>query len=493
MAIMTPSRSRNQSNSKRLSDLFNENWRWTILFSVPFAVSLSLFVFVRFLNFYLTPTVNKGIVFAALFIFFYLLSLFFLTPLVNGWVKRPKAMAIVLAVSLALTALLHFVLPAQKFTIRTVHSLRVAVASESQPVIFENFTDPSQAMIPWEDVTTDGEINADAVWLSPGEGLDYAREMTGSVSFMVSAPEGDAELSILWDGSEQAIELSQGESRTLIMDPTSTRNSSRVGRIILLIIKVNEWFGLFLILSIALGGLVLLLWPDGYRYDIYQRKAQGYLTDYLILAGVLLLVAIGLRAFRSQSVTVTTIVLLPALAYLALKLVYYVVPSLPLVLLILTLGVNILAHWVWFDQSLLAVRPLPEKTFSELTKIVNPNDATFMSIGFYKPLRGSDLIVPAGSFLAEETNVARLERINLHESVEVLDYPGELTAEVFQQVMTHNGWGEWTRREDGAFYFYMPELPVTAPVVVFTFRDNVLLIPANLLDELELTDVFVLD
>jgi hypothetical protein len=71
MAIMTPSRSRNQSNSKRLSDLFNENWRWTILFSVPFAVSLSLFVFVRFLNFYLTPTVNKGIVFAALFIFFY--------------------------------------------------------------------------------------------------------------------------------------------------------------------------------------------------------------------------------------------------------------------------------------------------------------------------------------------------------------------------------------------------------------------------------------
>ena len=142
MAIMTPSRSRNQINSKRLSDLFNENWRWTILFSVPFAVSLSLFVFARFLDFYLTPTVNKVVVLAVLFVFFCLLSLFFLTPLVNGWVKRPRATGIVLAVSLALTALLYFVLPAQEFTIRTVHSLQLAVASDSQPVIFENFTDP---------------------------------------------------------------------------------------------------------------------------------------------------------------------------------------------------------------------------------------------------------------------------------------------------------------------------------------------------------------
>jgi hypothetical protein len=493
MAIMTPSRSRNQSNPKQLKALFNDDWRWTSLFSVLVAVSLSLFVFVRFLDFYLTPTINKVVVLVALFVFFYLLSLFFLTPLVNGWVKRPRAIATVLAVSLALTALLYFVLPAQEFTIRTVHSLQVVVESDSNPVVFENFVDPSQAMIPWGDVSTDGEISADAVRLSPGEGVDYAREMTGGVSFMLSAPEGDAEVRILWDNFEQAIVLSQGESRTFNMDPTSTGNPSRVGRIILLMIMGNEWLGLFLILSIALGGLVLLLRPDGYRYEIYQRRAQRYLTDYLVLAGVLLVVAIGLRGLRPESVTVTAAVLLPALAYLALKLVYYLVPSLPLVLLILTLGVNVFAHWVWFDESLLSVRPLTEQTLSELTKMVNPSDATFMSIGFYKPLRGSNLIVPAGSFWAEGTNVARLERINFHESIEVLDYQGELSAEVFQQVMTHNGWAEWTRREGGAFYFYQPELPVTAPIVIFTFGDNVLLIPANLMDELGLTNVFVFD
>ena len=348
-------------------------------------------------------------------------------------------------------------------------------------------------MIPWEDVTTDGEINADAVRLSPSEGLDYTREMTGGVAFMVSVPEGEAKINIRWDGTDQVLELSQGEILTLTMDPTSIGNPSRVGRILFLMIKANEWLGLFLLFSIVLGGLVLLLWPDGYRYEIYQRKAQGYLTDYLLLAGVLLLLAIGLRALRPQSVTVTAAVLLPALAYLALKLIYYVVPSLPLVVLCLTLGVNILAHWVWYDQSLLSVRPLTERTFSELTKMVNPSDATFMSIGFYKPLRGSDLIVPAGSFWADEANVARLERINLHDSVEVLDYPGELSAETFQQVMDQKGWVEWTRREGGAFYFYEPELPITAQIVIFTFGDNVLLIPANLLDELGLADVFILD
>ena len=68
------------SGKNRFLDSLKIYWQWPVLFDVIFAASVSLILFERLLDFFLTPTINKIFVFLSLFAFFFLLFLFFITP-----------------------------------------------------------------------------------------------------------------------------------------------------------------------------------------------------------------------------------------------------------------------------------------------------------------------------------------------------------------------------------------------------------------------------
>ena len=466
-------------------------WQWPVLFDVIFAASVSLISFERLLDFFLTPTINKIFVFLSLFAFFYLLFLFFITPILNGLKAILKALLSVLLISLVLTGAFYVVLPEQKLVIRTVHTLEVSISPDSGPVNLEDLLGPNNGEIPWSDVTYDGIVNNALVKMPPGGELSYSREMTGGPSFTLNALEKASEAIVVWDGVQSTIQLPVGEPVELVMDPTSVGNPSSVNQALALIIKINEWLGLFLALVILLGSAILFLNKGGFQYRIFRQKSQRYLMDYLILGGVLLLIAVGLRAFSPDPLTKNLIILLPGLVFLIMKALYWVMPSLPLILFSLILVVNIFAHWVWFDPIPLRVKQITDQTFNELVLRVNPIDSTVMSLGFYKQLRGSELVLAAGSYLAEDDNVARLNRINYHQNIYVLDYPGELSAEDYNRLMALDGWTTWDMRHPGSFYFFQADRPVTSPIVVFTYLDDILLIPEDQLDDLGLFNDFI--
>ena len=336
-------------------------------------------------------------------------------------------------------------------------------------------------------------IFADSVTIPPGGHLNYSREMTGGLSFMLSASEKDSTISIEWDGLQSVVELESGKSIDLEMDPTSLGVMPRESQILLIVVKANEWLCLFLSLVVLFGAIYLKFLDGEFKYQIYQRDSFSYLTDYLSLAAILLLVAITFRVIRPNSLTNNLVIVLPSLIYLLLKVIYRFVPNLPVFVIMLAVGINFFARSIWFDKSLLPVSRLTDKTFFELADIVNPSDATLLSIGFYEQLRDNILILPSTSFLAEEQNVARLNRINFHEHIYVLDYPGELAKDDYQSLMELDGWTEWGRRDSGSFYFYRVELPITTPIVFFMYGDDVLLVPENQLNSLGLFNDFILD
>jgi len=472
---------------------FKDYWQWPYLFDILLAASLSLFVFGRFLDFFITPTVNKVFVIISLFAFFFLLSLFFITPILKRLKNQSKALIAILLISLVITGAFWILLPEQKMVIRTVHKLKISIAPESGSVILENFLGPTNDAIPWEEITFDGAIEDAALVLPPGGVLDYSREMTGGVSFTLTALEEDAKVIIGWDGVESIVSLPDGEPIEWATDPTSVGAPSKVNQILFSSIKINEWLGAFLILVVLLGTVSIFFDRGKFRYKICCRDTQRYLLTYLILGTVLLLVAIGVRAYRPATHTQNMIILMPGLIYLMIKLIYRVWPPLPLLLFVLTLVVNLFAYRAWFDPDPLRVRDVVDQTFNELVILVNPSDINVMSVGFYRQLRGSELILPTGTFLAEEDSVARLNRINYHKNIVVLDYPNELSVEDYNRLMTMDGWTTWHMRHDGSFYFYQADRAITSPIVVFTYLDDFLLIPEDQLNDLGLFNDFIFD
>jgi len=493
MASMNSSQQKAKSFRNRLADLFSGDWRTSSLYVVIFSASVSLVIFTRFLDFFFTPTINKIFVFICLFVFFLLLSVFFVLPIIHSIAVRRKALLIIILISSVATVGFFFLLPEQKFTSRTLHTLEISMSADSGSVVLGKLTGPTNESIPWEDLTFDGTTSADLIAIPPGGELSYSREMTGGLSFVLSATEKDSMAVITWDGTTVDVPIPVGENVNWKTDPTSLGKPSKSSQYILLTVKANEWFSLFLVLNLLLSLLYLIFRERDYSYQTFLQNAQRYLLDYQILGGILLLVAIGYRAFKPESPTINMEILLPGLVYLLLKILYRVVPSLPIILFSLIFIVNIFGHWVWFDDRLLHVRKMEDQTFNSLATLIFPSDTTVLSLGFYKQLRNSELVVAVGSYLSEDDNINRLIRLNYHKHIYVLDYRGELTTEEYERLLKVNGWSTWNRSAAGKFYFYQADQPVTSPIVAFTYEDDIFLIPLDQLDELGLLNDFVFD
>ena len=219
----------------------------------------------------------------------------------------------------------YALLPEQKITIRTVHTLQVSIAPESGSVILENFLGPTGDSIPFEELTFNGMVDGEALVLPPGGVLDYSREMTGGVSFTFSALEKDAEARVVWDGVEAVVSLPKGSTTTLEMDPASVGRPSTTNLILWHLVKWNEWVFLFLSANGFLGLIYLWAVKRDFQYQVMHQSAQRYLVDYLILAAILTLFAIILRAYRPDSVTKSILLVFPGLCYLILKILYRII------------------------------------------------------------------------------------------------------------------------------------------------------------------------
>ncbi|MDY6873931.1 MAG: hypothetical protein SVR81_08205 [Chloroflexota bacterium] len=478
-------------NKKRLGSLL-QGWDSAYFVNFVFAASFSLAFFVRFLDFFITPTWQKLVVFICLVLYFFVLFFFFVTPIVRYLLDNKRKLLLTVLIGAVLATGILFLLPGERVPIRTVHTMAISIPEGSNPVTVSALKGPMESIIPLDDLETTGTLGGESVALQQGESLSYTREMTGGLTMTLSAPAGEAQATLLWDDQQDIITL-DGEAAVQIQtDPLSQGTPTQAMRLFLMGVRVNRGLTLFLILITFLGGLDLVFHNEEEIYQINRSELQRYLLDFLIVGFALILIAFGVRYYLPESTPITALILLPGGVFLFLKLLYMFMPSLPFILIGVTLGVNLFANVIWFNR-LLSVPMMEERTFNELASHVNPDERTMMSVGFYKQLRGADLILPSGSELSDEDYIQRLIRINYLEDVVLADYQGELTAQEYSRVMAQGEWTQWKKRLPGSFFFYNAEEPINSPIAIFTYEDDVLLVPTEWIDDLGLFHDIVSD
>lgn len=470
-----------------------KGWRRVDFWNFPIAAIFSLSFFLRFLDFFKTPSLDKLIVLLTLFVFFFLISLFFLQPVLEQLFQSQKVWLPVVIGAAVVVALLFWTLPYENVPFRTTHHLVVSVPSDSKGGVMVILMDPDGNVILGEEVQSNQESSGEEVYLQPGSSLEYGREMTGGVSVQLVAPEENTQVLLQWDQQELAATLGAGETETIAMDGASWGTPSRMVRYFMMGVFVIDGLACLLI-CLSLAGL-LFLWRSrsAPSYRVHLPDLQKYLLDYLILNTFLVCVAVVETHFQFSVRAFNLVILAPGLGYLGLKLLYPYFRALPMMILSLAVGLNLLAQIPGVDIKLLNVQQLSQQTFNELAVLVNPSDSTLLSVGFYKQLKGAELILSPDSIYAEEDNQNRLIRINQLEAIYVEDYFGELSVSEREALLRDWDWLKWDKRVSGSYYFFNSRQAPDAPLVFFWRGDDVFLVPVEFIDDLGLPHDFILD
>ena len=463
------------------------------LITTLIAVSFTLTLFVRFLDFFITPTLIKIIVFVSLCAFFFFVSSFFIQPILDYLFARVKLSIFLVVASGLAISLLFIILPYRNVPFRTNHRLEVSVPSDSTRVVMEALSDAAGNPIPVDEVVPGIETEDDDIFISPGDAIIYQRQMTGNLIFNLTAVDNPGQVIITWDGEQEVMDLEAGETRVVETNPFSWGFPSKLMTLFMIAVVVNEWLSsvLFLVLFVSL--LLILLGDKNHKYRINLSDFARYLSDYLIISSVLLIIIMLGRNLGVSSITVNLLVILPGLVFLLLKLLYLKITALPLVLMLIAIIINLLIYSNLFDQRILRPVKIVESSFNELATFVNPAETTLLSVGYYRQLRGVELVIPQDSFFAETENQRRLIRINQLRNIFVEDYEGGLTSNEYSALLENWKWHQWDKRTPGSFYFLDTETIPESPIAFYFYENDVFLVPIEFSKELGLFHDFVFD
>lgn len=468
------------------------NWERTDSIGFFIALSLSMTIFIRCLNFFKTPNLNKIIVFFALFIFLYLLTIFYISPILEYFREHKKILLLFLLSSVTLVSLIFLIFPYKTAPFPTTHHLSITVPSDSSTVVLEKLTGPDGKPIPLGEILSDQQIIDDDIYVKPGETFQFSSEMTGGLSFRATAINNKAEVNISWDDQKETIPLGAGDSRYFQTDPSSWGKPSKTLQYFMFCVVANEWIS-FILFSLFLGGFLYIEFVDSNQdYLVHMPELCSYLKIYLILNTILLVLAVLERFFPINRQTYNLYLLMPGLIFLIIKISYRYLRLIPLIILFIGIVLNPVLQLRLPHFNRLRIKHLKDQSLNNLTQIASPNEPTLLSIGFYKELREAELIMTADSFLAESNNLERLKRINILEEVHFCDYQSELTYEHFNAFSKQPDWKTWKGIEK-TYYFYNGNDLISSPIAVFYYGDHIFLIPIQYTENLGLPYDFVLD
>lgn len=470
----------------------NTGGQRTIWLTIVGAVALSAAFFLRFLEFFRTPTLGRIVVLLALAVFFFWCILFFVLPIFQALWSNRRFFWLLLSFSVLMVAALYFLLPYDNVPFRTTHILTVTVPGEADQVVLEGFWGPDGNPIPLTDLDTTARIEGEDVFLASGDSLNYTREMTGGVSFSLSAIGAPAQVVVTWDGRSETIELDVTSRDQVRTDPTSWGYPGRWMNLFMTYAVLNELLVMVAILMVVWGFFYQLIQPDLKSPPGWPHGCP-YLRDYLILTSILILIALGERYLRTTPQTYAPVLLAPTLVYLLLKWLLPRVKLLPLIVVMLGVAINLMAAVPAFNQNYLRVQRMEEPSFNALAIQVNPYETTLLSVGFYKQLQGAQILVSPDSDFTSDIDLQRLITINQLESARVADYAGELTSQQAQALLDDYPSLEWQKRTPGAFYLIEADERSQEPILFFWQGNDVFLVPAPIAKDMGLIDDLVFD
>ena len=463
------------------------------LITTLIAVSFTLTLFIRFLDFFITPTLIKIIVFVTLCAFFFFVSSFFIQPILDYLFARVKLSIFLVVASGLAISLLFIILPYRNVPFRTNHRLEVSVPSDSTRVVMEALSDAAGNPIPVDEVVPGIETEDDDIFISPGDAIIYQRQMTGNLIFNLTAVDNPGQVIVTWDGEQEVMDLEAGETRVVETNPFSWGFPSKLMTLFMIAVALNEWFSLVTVVVLFLGRLKIFIAGSDWKYRVNFPELAHFLADYLIINGILVSLVLLERFLKIPNIEVSLLVVLPGFIFLVLKIIHNYFPVLPLIVLSATVLFNILAYSSWINVPIM--RPYYEKTptFNRLAVRVDPDEPTLLSVGYYRELRGAELILPAESEFTGDYYQRRLILINQLRNLFVEDYSGELSYEEYTALVEKAEWHKWDKRTSGSFYFLDMESTPGSPIAFYFYENDVFLVPIEFSKELGLFHDFDFD
>ncbi len=334
----------------------------------------------------------------------------------------------------------------------------------------------------------ENEISIGQLILSPGESLFYSREMVGGLTVELSSVLSVALAEVRWDGRAQVVTFPEPDIPIQLSLPGWTWGSPS------LIYRTLGYLGIITDCISVFGVLFILIMmfflgrrsaqtmpiPDATRWSPHLDAASILLNTVVLLLAVLYSIL-----FSEQLVFIMLLFAAGILIYIRTLLRLHPQWVYRIVIVILLIGVAINGY-LWLrpiNELHQVILSRPYDSFEYLADRIGALNATYLSIGYYKYLRGSSLILPETLYEELQLDRGRLDQLNLLDLFDLVDYKYQLTEAQFNQLLALGNWFVWPNRTGGDYYL-LPSVSAAGDTYYFFSYDlHYFLLPSDFIKE----------
>lgn len=468
-------------------------WNLWALVLLALAGSLAISLTMRVFSFYTLPHVQKVLVLGYLSV---VLGVAFLRFVLPGLAQRTfdkKKVLIAFAVAVGVTALVLGLLPYHQAAIRTQHTLTITNLSSQDDLALARIKLPGDQNVDFATEFPDADRMGESLVLAPGQSLRYSREMVGGVELRFSPIETHSrQVEITWDGQLQEVDLPVQEQAYSISLPGWTWGApSQAYRLL-------GWVNIFAD-GLSLAGLIFcaVLWLLGQKgagvsaesvCEISQGLAP-YSIPIVINLGAVLLAGLNQLVYP-QSMSLSLLLFLLGVA----AVIPFIFRQHPRWILRVAIGViglgiafNVFVIFHPINDLHLTISTMQDDSFAALAQ--KAGDSTYLSMGYYRYFRDTQLHIP--KTLMEELNLyaSRLETMNIGAQVIEDPYDYDLTLDEADQLLAHSAWKIWPKEGGGTFYLDPGSDASSREYFFFKSGDQYFLLTRDFINETGIIDV----
>ena len=449
----------------------------------------------RVFSFYTLPHYQKVIIFGYLGIvisaFLFRYVLFPLSSLLVSW----KKIALSIIIAIVFTVIFFTLVPYHQTPIRTHHTLSITNHSSQFDLVLTGIGLPGDQLVDLPGEFTEAEIDDGSLLLGPKQSLTYSREMVGGLDISFSTKTGHPlEVDLDWDGRLQEISLPPQEELITVSLPGWTWGEPS------LIYRLLGWVNILAdgisLLGVLFCGVLWLFGRNTEKRPIVKtvpkfQWLESYTTLIWIVIGCIILAGLNQIVFPRSRLLMLLLFLIGGLAFIAVIFRRYPRWVLRIVLSVFAIGIGLNINLIIHPANTLRLNIFMTQDDSFENLAQRAEDSTYLSMGYYRYLRGAILHIPVP--LVEELNfsMSRLETMNIGLKVVNDPYDYILTSDEANQLLSSYSWQEWQRRDGGVYYFYPEGSSALREYYFLKYEGQYFLMTPKLILEKGMMDVLI--
>ncbi|MDY6873299.1 MAG: hypothetical protein SVR81_04945 [Chloroflexota bacterium] len=459
------------------------------------SASLALSLTMRVFGFYTLPHIMKGIVTGYLALVLAMIFFRFIHPRILARSGRKSHKVLSIGMAVLVTVFFFILIPYHITPIRTTHSLKIVNTSDSAEISVWEIVLPGAEALDLPGTFGADQMSGNRLLISPGESLEYTREMAGGVTVRLGAMAWPAQANINWDDLAYDLAWEDDGDAIAIQLPGWTWGSPSLPYRLLGFMNIVA--DLVSVLGVAwLAVFLLLPFPEQEGEERWVLWEQTPLRAFTIsiVVNLVILFGTGIYAGLFEAELHILLLLLGVGILLILRDLVrrYRKWLLRVVLTVLVMGIAVNGYLYLNPphelHQTLTFRPYD--SYEYLADRIGARNATYLSIGYYQYLRGSTLVIAEPLYEELDLEEGRLHQLNRLQDFRFENYEYQLTDSEVNALLQLGEWSTWPNRLGGGEYYLLPEVSEPgATYHFFSYGQLYFLVPSGLIEDTGVIDV----